>query len=374
MTDAYAVTVDPHHDSLSRLVAVVAEEAIFGLSAALGNSNDALQALVERRKESHAAAMQNGRVPRMVENFDAWIIDMTRAMAPIAPPSWMPMAEVIREKVTLEIGARGLRSLFSSKPSDKDVARVKRLGTLATRALRAVLAADGPLDGEEVRTIAAFIGSLGLPDLDTAPLYTEAAVSVDRLEVYGDLEPAVAKAILRGAWLASAWDSIEPREEQVIRALAAKLMIPIVDVEYMRNEAIARVDARRMAGLATVDAVRVLMSDREPGMGVQLGAWAATLMLPRRYREEAVAPLRAHAPVTLAQRYKGISSGEKLSVMGIAWAAALHEDPPASRQALLRARLAKVAKDLGEKPDDAMKLVDDMMRASLDAVAVGLVP
>ena len=179
MTDAYAVTVDPHHDSLSRLVGIVAEEAIFGLSAALGSANDALEALVERRKESHAAAMQNGRVPRMVENFDAWIIDMTRAMAPIAPPSWMPMAEVIREKVTLEIGARGLRSLFSSKPSDKDIARVKRLGTLATRCLRAVLAADGPLDGEEVRTIAAFwtlIAGVALLIFGTGPIKGVAVV------------------------------------------------------------------------------------------------------------------------------------------------------------------------------------------------------
>ena len=55
--------------------------------------------------------------------------------------------EVVREKVTLEIGARGLRSLFSSKPSDKEVARVKRYGSLAVRVLRAVLAADGELDG-----------------------------------------------------------------------------------------------------------------------------------------------------------------------------------------------------------------------------------
>ena len=41
------------------------------------------------------------------------------------------MSEVLAEKVTLEVGARGLRSLFSSKPSDKDVQRVKRLGSLA---------------------------------------------------------------------------------------------------------------------------------------------------------------------------------------------------------------------------------------------------
>ena len=107
------------------------------------------------------------------------------------------------EKVTLEAGARGLRSFFSSKPSEKDVLRVKRLGTLATRVLRAVFAADGPLDQEEQRTIAGLIASLGLPDEDAQPLFGEAPVAVEQLDVYGDVEPGFAKALLRGAWLAA---------------------------------------------------------------------------------------------------------------------------------------------------------------------------
>ncbi len=372
MTDAYAPTSDPQQTALARLVAASAEDAIFALSAALGNYNDALENIVKRRKDQHTAVLQNARVPRMTENFDAWFVDMSKSMVAICPPSWLPMAEVLREKVTLEIGARGLRSLFSSKPSDKDVARVKRLGTLAVRALRAVFAADGPLDGEEVRTIAALITSLGLPDADAAPLFTEQPVGVEQIEVYGDLEPAIGRAIIRGSWLASAWDVIEPREEQVIRALAQKVGVPIVDVEMMRNEAIARVDARRQVGLATVDAIRIMLSDREPGMGVQIAALAGTLMLPRRFREEALATLRAGSPVTLAQRYKGISSDEKLSVLGIAWAAALHEDPPPSRLALLRARHLKVAKDLGDDGEKARRLVDEMMVASLDDGAQGM--
>lgn len=372
MTDAYAPTHDPQQTALANLVAASAEDAIFALSAALGNANDALENIVKRRKEQHTAVLQNARVPRMTENFDAWIVDMAKSMAAICPPSWMPMSEVLREKVTLEGGPGGLRGLFSSKPSDKDVARVKRLGTLAVRALRAVFAADGPLDGEEVRTVAALISSLGLPDSDAAPLYTEQPVSVDQIEVYGDLEPSVGRAIIRGSWLGSAWDMIEPREEQVIRALAQKVGVPIVDVEMMRNEAIARVDARRQVGLATVDAVRTVLSDREPGVGVQIAALAGTLMIPRRFRDEALATMRAGAPVTLAQRYKGISSGEKLSVLGIAWAAGLHEDPSASRLALLRARHLKMSKDMGDDGEKARKLVDEMMVASLDEGAAGM--
>ncbi|CAN5402024.1 hypothetical protein BH09MYX1_BH09MYX1_13060 [soil metagenome] len=373
MTDAYAPTSDPQQTALARLVAASAEDAIFALSAALCNANDALEHLGKRRKDQHVAILQNARVSRMTENFDAWIVDMSQSMAAICPPSWMPMAEVLREKVTLEGGARGLRSLFSSKPSDKEIGRVKRLGTLAVRALRAVFAADGPLDGEEVRTVAALIASLGLPDVDAAPLYTEQPVLVEQIEVYGDLEPSVGRAIIRGSWLASAWDVIEPHEEAVVRALAQKVGVPIVDVEMMRNEAIARVAARQQVGLATVDAVRVLLSDREPGIGVQMAALAGTLMIPRRFRDEALATLRAGAPVSLSQRYKGISSDEKLSVLGIAWAAGLHEDPPLSRLALLRARHAKVAKDLGEDGDKARKLVEEMMRETLDEGTTGMI-
>ncbi len=363
--DAYAAPVDPVQSALSRLVAMTCEEAIFGLSAALGNAHDALEDLVKRRKEAHQLALSGQRTARMTEAFDAWVVEMARAMAPICPPSWMPMSEVLAEKVTLEVGARGLRSLFSSKPSDKDVLRVKKLGSLAVRVLRAVFAADGPIDGEEARTLAALITSLGLPDADAQPLYVEAPVAVDRLDVYGEIENAVARAILRGAWLAAAWDAIDPREEQVVRALATKLNVPIVDVEYMRNEAIARVDARRMAGLATVDAVRYVLSDRVPGNGVQLAAFAGTLMLPRRFREEALGQVGHGAPVVLAQRYKGISGAEKTSVLGIAWAAALLEDPSLSRQAVVRARLDRVAQDLGADPQDSRRAVDDMLLMAL---------
>ncbi len=365
MTDAYAQATNPAHDALAKLVSITCEEAIFGLSAALGNAHDALEDLVKRRKDSHGLMLSGQRTPRMIDSFDAWVVEMTRAIAPICPPSWMPMAEVLAEKVTLEGGARGLRSLFSSKPSDKDVQRVKRLGSLAVRVLRAVFAADGPVDGEEARTLSSLITSLGLPEQDSAPLYTEAPVVIDRIDVYGEIDSGVARAMLRGAWLAAAWDAIDPREEAVVRALAMKLNIPVVDVEYMRNEAIARIDARRMAGLATVDAVRYVLSDRIPGFGVQLAGFAGTLMLPRRFREEALAQVGTGAPVVLAQRYKGISGAEKTSVMGIAWAASILEDPSVSRQAIVRARLDRIAQDLGADPQDARRAVDDMIAMSL---------
>ena len=43
--------------------------------------------------------------------------------------------------VSLAAGARGVRALFTSKPSEKEVQRTKRVGSLAVRALTAVLCA-----------------------------------------------------------------------------------------------------------------------------------------------------------------------------------------------------------------------------------------
>jgi len=355
--DAYAPTPDPKTFALGRLVGALAEDAMFGLST--GGGTDVLEGLGRRRGEAYSAILAGHRLNTMSGEFDNWIVELTRAVAPICPPSSMPMSEVIREKVTLEVGARGLRSLFSSKPSDKDVQRVKRLGTLAVRVLRAVFAADGPLDHEETRTIAGLIASLGLPDPDAQALFHEAAVPVEQLDVYGDIEPAVAKAVLRGAWLGAAWDQIDPREEHIVRVLANKLAFAAMDLEVLRNEAVQRIDTRRLAGLATVDAIRFVLSDRMPGHGVTLAAKACHLMVPRRYREEALAQIGAGAKVVLAKRYPQLAADDRHTVLGMSWAAALYEDPSIARRALLRARHDRVAADIGEDGNKSRHAIED---------------
>jgi tellurite resistance protein len=339
---------DTTTESLSRLVGVLAEDAIFALAGAADDGLSVLPALARRRADTYASMARGERPARMIDGFDKWLVELARAMAPLAPPVWMPMGDVIAEKVSLEVGARGIRSLFSSKPSEKDVQRVKRLGTLAVRVLRAVLAADGNIDAEEARTLAALIASLGLPDADAAPLFTEEAMPIDRLDVYGEVEPGVAKALLRGAWLAAAWDTIDPREEHVVKALADKLSLSAEEVEAARADAVARVDARRLAGLATVDYVRFMLSDRVPGPGVPIAANAGLMVLPRRFREEALAQIGHGAPVTLARRFMNLPAEDRVTVLAIAWAAALHDDPSLARLSLLRSRYDKVAEDLAE--------------------------
>lgn len=365
--DAYAPMVDEKTAALARLLGTLAEDAIFGL--ATGGGPNVLEGLARRRGEAYQAILAGHRLNTLSGELDHWLVEMTRATSPIFPPVWLPMGEVLREKVTLEVGARGLRSFFSSKPSEKEVLRVRRLGTLATRVLRAVYVADGPLDTEEQRTVASLVASLGLPDEDAKPLFAEPPIPVEQLDVYGDVEPAFAKALLRGAWLAAAWDSIDPREEHVIRVVANKLNFPAMDLEVIRNDVVQRIDVRRSVGQAVVDAIRFVLSDRMPGHGVTLAAKTGLILIPKRYRDEVMAQVGHGAKVTLARRFTQLGSEDKQAVLGIAWAAALYEDPSVARRALLRARHDRVAQDLGEDGARQRHAVDEWIKDVLAPAA-----
>jgi hypothetical protein len=362
--DAQLATV-----ALDRLAGVLAEDAIFVLGSVARDAREALDGLLERRKQAYAAVVQGLPHTRMTAKLEPWFVEMVRAMAPVSAPVWIPMMDVVREKVTLEIGARGLRSLFSSKPSDKDAARVKRYGSLGVRVLRAAFAADGALDQEERMLVSAFIAALGLPEAETNALVAEAPVRAEALDVYVDMEHPVSRAIVRGAWLAAAWGALDPRGEQAVQVAAQKMGVPADEVETARREALERIDARRRAGAAAVDGVRYMLSDRCPGLGIQLAALTGTLILPRRWREEVLAGVGQGVPVTLAKRHAGLSADERLSVLGIAWAAALADNPGLGRRALLRARWERLSHDLDEDDPTAREVVERWVDDGLAGVA-----
>ncbi len=355
---------------LSQLVSTLAEDTIFVLAGDEGAvASPPFDALAKRRAGVYAAVLRGEPRSSMVTTFDAWVVDLCRAIAPIAPPDWLPMSAVLRAHVTLEAGARGLRSLFSDKPSDKEVLRVTRLGTLAVRLLRQVLSAHGEANADDLRMMGAFVTSLGLPSPEAAKLLHEPVVPGLHLDVYGDVEPKILVAILEGAWLAAASDGLHPREEEVIREFATKAGIGLEQVESMRAAAIAEVEAKRLVGLATLDFVRAVLKDRVPGNGEALPARLALLLLPRRYREEGLAPVTHGAPVVLARRYLSLTRDERTRVLGMTWAAALHEDPSLGRQALVRARFEVVADDLDSDGTDARTLVTGWMSDVLAATA-----
>lgn len=326
---------------------MLGEDALFVMASG-GHDKDALDALPIRRAAAYATAARGQPYPRMLAQFDAWIVDMARALAPISPPRWMPMMDVVADKVTLEIGARGIRSLFSNKPSDRDVARVKRYGALSVRALRAVFFADGPLDAEERTTIAALVAALGLPEGESATLLVESPLAPETLDVYGEIDPAIARDVVRGAWLAAASDGIDPREEHAIGVVANKTGVSHEDVEGARREAQERIDARSKLGIAAVDGLRFVLSDARPDQVARLATSVGTLTIPRRWRKESMASIGQAAPVTLAHRHASLTAAERFAVLGIVWAATFIDNPSIARRALLQARWEKFGRDLGE--------------------------
>ena len=380
MLDASALHPTPATLALGQLVPVLAEEAMFAALAIPGATRDTVEGILKRRHEAHIDLIQEGQaLPRMLASEDAWIVSLSRAIAAIAPPTWLPMGDVIKQKITLEVGARGLRSLFSSRPSDKDVMRVKRLGSLAVRSLRAVLCADGLIDPVERRNIAALIAALGLPEADAQSLLDEDPISVEHLDIYGELEVDVARAILRGVWFAAAADGLDPREEQVIRALALKLNRTTEEMEDARSAANLRVETARLAGLALVEVVRTLLIDRPAG--TEIAAVLGRLAAPPRYHEEVLAQAaQTSAPggeptkgqPGLGKRYASLSADGRSALLAAAWAAALHEDPSLSRRAALRARFDRLAADLGDEGGRVRASVEGPIDEALAMLASGM--
>jgi hypothetical protein len=189
------------------------------------------------------------------------------------------------------------------------------------------------------------------------------------LDVQGDMDQVLARAIVRGAWLAAAWDALDPREEHAIQVAAQKMGVPAEEVEAGRRDAIERIDARRRTGAAAVDGVRYLLSDRIPGMGVQLAALIGTLMLPRRWREEVLAGVGQGSPVALAKRHADLRADERTAVLGVAWAAALADSPSVGRRAMLRARWERLSQDVGEDDPAARELVEHWIDEGLAGIA-----
>lgn len=358
---------DPRTLFLARFVGVLCEDAMLWLASGAGA--DDLEEMAKRRGAGYEALLAGRGTHRMLESFDGWLADVVLAAAAVSPPEWLPMSGVIGEKVTLEVGARGLRSLFSSKPSEKDTQRVKRLGSLTVRILRAVFAADGALDAEEQSGVALVIKSFGLPEADAQAMLAEEPQAAETIDVFGEMDPTVAKALIRGAWLAAAQDGLVTAEEKIVRLIADKLGVAHEECESMGNAATARIEARKLAGQAAVDAVRFMLLDRTPGYGHSLALHAGHFFLPRTYRDEGLAGATSNAPVQLTKRHRDVSNEDKERVLGVAWAAAEWDDPSVARRAILRARHDRVAQDLGVDGAKVRDRLDAWLTATLAPAA-----
>lgn len=83
--DAYAPATDPKTHVLGRLVSALSEDAIFALSC--GGGTGVLEGLARRRGEAYSAILAGHRLNSMAGEFDHWLVELTRAMAPTSRPS-----------------------------------------------------------------------------------------------------------------------------------------------------------------------------------------------------------------------------------------------------------------------------------------------
>jgi hypothetical protein len=71
----------------------------------------------------------------------------------------------------------------------------------------------------------------------------------------------------------------------------------------------------------------------------------------------------------LAKRHVGLEARDRRNVLGVAWAAALADDPSLGRRALLCSRWERFAQDLGEDDALAREVVETWMTETLAGVA-----
>ena len=342
------------------------EDVFFGITASGRLDLDTLRALATRRASTHRAAALGSPGPTLSE-WEPWLLTLCAATAPIAPPRWMPMAEVVEAGLSLELGARGVRSLFTSKPSEKEVMRVRTTGAFAVRVLASVLGAAGQWSAESRLLRAALVASLGLPEDDQRVLNSEGPFAPGALELHGGCDARVARAIVRGAFYAAMGDGMDPREEQAIAGVAYKLGLDIDTVNAARNEARDQIEAARDFGGACVDAVRFML-DGDPAASERYAIAAARLTLPSVSRSEAITAINVGGPALLAKKHK-LDRRQREAVLGLGWTTAIQQNPTITRRAELAQRHTRIAADLGEE-GEAIELrigLDRLIELELNA-------
>lgn len=352
----------PARPSLSNALTVLCEDAFFAITAARRLDVDHLRQLAKRRAPVVAGLGPDVRGGFM-GSWESWVTSLCAAIAPIAPPRWMPMAEAVEHGLSLEHGARGVRSLFTSKPSEKEIMRVRTTGSLAVRVLGAVIAAPGQFSQESQLLRAATIASLGLPEEDQRMLNTEAPVAAENLDVYSDVEPKIARAIIKGAFQAAMGDGLDPREEDAVLKFATKLGLTVEAVNDARTAAKQQIEQSKAVGEACVEAIRYVLSDDKEDAETW-GIAAARLTLAPVHRREAITAINVGQSVNLGKKYT-LDRKERDAALAVAWAAALSSNPTHARRVELMQRHNRMAGDFGA--EDAGASVRAVLENHIDA-------
>jgi hypothetical protein len=348
--------------ALARALATLGEDLAFFTVAAEKADTDLFQKVARRRADVYGALLRGVSTPTATE-LHPWVLSLTRAMAPVEPPTFIPMHELVSSGVSLSSGARGMRSLFSSKPSEKDVQRVRALGAFAVKVAVIAMATDGPLVPEEMLLRDALVSLLGLPAEDETALFSLQPSDPASLPIPSDLDPKSARLVVRGAWVAAAQDGLDSRDEAMVVLLANRLGIPMQDVGGIGAEVKKEADARHALAAGAAEGI-AFVTGMLPAQGLSRALIELAVPAPFRARLLATDPNGALTPRTLDKTTRG-------AVLAIAWAAAMGRNPSYVGRARLAARHDRLAEHVGAAGDGprVRGIVEAFLDAELSALA-----
>ncbi|MBL8602543.1 MAG: hypothetical protein JNK72_11530 [Myxococcales bacterium] len=294
---------------------------------------------------------------------------VARSLASIAPPETMPMSGLIASGITLEGGARGLRSLFTSKVSKSEHKRVINVASLAARVMEVVAGADDALSDDERRGIAMAMASFGLNDEELEQVKAPSKLKPEQLEIFGELDAKVRRELLRGAWQLCLRGTPTAAELEVVAAVGVKLEIA-AESDTLK---LAVTELLTRAGQTAALAVELARA-----AGADLEASLRTAALERLI--QAVAPpsraveLRARVDEGRQASFDNLgltTRAQRLQAVALAWATLAGTDPRYSVGLHLRGELSAAATEAGAAYEvaEALDTVDRYLHQRLREVS-----
>lgn len=306
-----------------------------------------LPEFAKRRAARYAA-------PSAAPDGDGYWTELAAALAPVLPSEHMPMWGLIDANLTLEGGAKGLRSLFSSTPSERERRRVHRTATLAWRVMSVVAHADRAVSEDERRWIDMAMSSFGLSEEELAAARAGATTRASQLEVFGELDGRVRRELVRGAWQIALQGDLGATEEDEVLTLAAKLELS-AELGAVRQEvtdALAR--ATRVATLAVELCVAAARH-----LSAELRATAAERVIAAAAPPRVAGALRARARGEgnpPPARSIALVSGQRTQSLALAWCALRSLDLSSSAETAARAELRSASVNHDADGDAALAL------------------
>ncbi|MEI8259205.1 MAG: hypothetical protein WCJ30_26350 [Deltaproteobacteria bacterium] len=341
-------------DALLRLHTLLVRDFVTAVAARDDVTDSMLESFAKRRAPLYAR-------PDVIPTGGGYWTGVAAALAPIGPPSWMPMEALVLGGHTLEGGARGLRGLFTREPSDKERKRVLRIATLAGRILQIVASADATVRGDEAQLIEMAMNSFGLNPEERGKTRLDGPPSFETLDVPADLDARTRHELLRGAWQLALIESLDPAKDVMVRGIAGHLG---ASAEYDTVRSEVQHEQRKQSEMAQV-AIDLVRASGHLVPAERMRPWLEHLVdaaVPPARRHELRGLALGNSP-TMLDAVPRLDGDHRRQAIALAAATLLGGDPIVSVATVLRAQLVECAEHagIGGSVEPAFALIDRWM-------------